>query len=118
MGGEVVVRCREGHLFTTIWVPFASLKAIRLGWFRLQRCPVGNNSTFVTPVKDSDLTKEERLIAERYRDTPIPCNASVGMVDDHTTNCFRYAELTGWVWLSCSAVTSPPRRNPLRRRRR
>jgi len=72
MGGKVVVRCREGHLFTTIWVPFASLKAIRLGWFRLQRCPVGNNWTFVTPVKDSDLTEEERLIAERYRDTPIP----------------------------------------------
>ena len=72
MGGEVVVRCREGHLFTTIWVPFASLKAIRLGWFRLQLCPVGNNWTFVTPVKDSDLTEGERLIAERYRDTPIP----------------------------------------------
>jgi hypothetical protein len=72
MGGEVVVRCREGHLFTTIWVPFASLKAIRLGWFRLQRCPVGNNWTFVAPVKESDLTEEERLIAGQYRDTPIP----------------------------------------------
>lgn len=24
MGGNLVVRCRKGHLFTTIWVPGAS----------------------------------------------------------------------------------------------
>jgi len=29
-GGDVVVRCSDGHLFTTIWVPGVSLKAIRL----------------------------------------------------------------------------------------
>jgi len=21
LGGQVVVRCREGHLFTTLWIP-------------------------------------------------------------------------------------------------
>ena len=72
IGGEVVVRCREGHLFTTIWVPGMSFKALRLGWLRLQRCPVGENWTLVTPVRDSDLTDDERRIAEQYRDVPIP----------------------------------------------
>lgn len=72
LGSTVVVRCREGHLFTTIWVPFVSVKAIRLGAVRWQRCPVGNHWTFVIPVKDADLTEEERLIAARYRDSPLP----------------------------------------------
>jgi hypothetical protein len=37
--GNVVVRCRRGHVFTTIWVPGASIKALRLGPWRVQRCP-------------------------------------------------------------------------------
>src|SRR5690349_16657831 len=32
--GNVVVRCRKGHLFTTIWVPGVSVKSARLGWWR------------------------------------------------------------------------------------
>ena len=72
MGGNVVVRCRKGHLFTTIWVPGASLKAVRLGWVRLQRCPVDKHWTLVTPVRDSDLTDEERRTAEEHRDVRIP----------------------------------------------
>lgn len=72
LGGDVVVRCRDGHLFTTIWVPGASLKAVRLGWVRLQRCPVGNHWTLVTPVRDQDLTDEERQIAGEHRDIRIP----------------------------------------------
>lgn len=72
MGGDVVVRCRGGHLFTTIWVPGASLKAVRLGWVRLQHCPVGNHWTIVSPVRDSDLTDEERQIAGEHRDIRIP----------------------------------------------
>jgi len=72
MGGNVVVRCRDGHLFTTIWVPFASLKAIRLGPARLQRCPVGRHWSLVRPVKDGDLTDDERLAASRHHDVRIP----------------------------------------------
>jgi hypothetical protein len=72
MGGAVVVRCLNGHLFTTIWVPGASLKAIRLGWVRLQRCPVGNHLSLVIPVKDSALTEAERRIADAHRDVWIP----------------------------------------------
>ncbi len=72
VGGDVVVRCREGHLFTTIWIPGASFKAVRLGWVRLQYCPVGQHWTLVTPVGDSDLTDEERRFAEQHHDTRVP----------------------------------------------
>jgi len=72
MGGTLVVRCRQGHLFSTIWIPGASLKAIRLGWFRLQRCPVGHHWSLVTPVRDADLTDEELRFAREHRDLRIP----------------------------------------------
>ena len=72
LGGEVIVRCREGHLFTTVWIPGASIKALRLGPVRLQRCPVGHNWTWVAPVNDADLTQDERAMAGQLRDTPIP----------------------------------------------
>ena len=59
IAGDVVVRCRRGHLFTTIWVPGVSVKAFRLGWWRIQRCPVGRHWSFVTPVKRTELTDDE-----------------------------------------------------------
>ena len=59
-GRNVVVRCREGHLFTTIWIPGASLKSVRLGWWRLQRCPVGDHWSLVSPVKEDDLSEDEK----------------------------------------------------------
>jgi hypothetical protein len=71
-GGNVIVRCREGHLFTTIWVPGASLKSVRLGWWRLQHCPVGDHWSIVSPVKDDDLSEDEKRLAAGYRDTRIP----------------------------------------------
>jgi len=55
-----VVRCSAGHLFTTTWIPGASLTAIRLGAVRYQRCPVGRHWAIVRPVKDEDLTDDER----------------------------------------------------------
>ena len=51
VGGNTVVRCRRGHLFTTLWIPGASMKSIRLGWWRVQRCPVGNHWSLVVPVR-------------------------------------------------------------------
>jgi hypothetical protein len=72
IGGECVVRCVQGHLFTTIWLPGGSIKAIRLGWFRIQWCPVGEHWTVVVPVKDSDLTDRERRFAEQHRDVRVP----------------------------------------------
>jgi hypothetical protein len=61
VGGNVVVRCRQGHLFTTLWIPGVKLKAIDLGAAGLQRCPVAPHWTVVSPVRDRDLTEEERL---------------------------------------------------------
>jgi hypothetical protein len=72
LGGNVVVRCHEGHLFTTIWIPGASLKAARLGWWRFQRCPVGRHWSLVTPVRESELTEDERRLARETRDVRIP----------------------------------------------
>jgi len=67
-----VVRCRDDHVFTTIWIPGASLKSARLGWWRLQRCPVGKHWSLVTPVRQTDLTDDERRSASEHRDIPIP----------------------------------------------
>jgi hypothetical protein len=72
IGGMLIVRCREGHLFTTLWIPGVSVKALRLGWLRVQRCPVGGHWSVVTPVNASDLSERERRRARRTRDIPIP----------------------------------------------
>ena len=72
VGGSTVVRCRHGHLFTTIWIPGASLKAVRLGWARFQRCPVGKHWSLVTPVNVAKLSEEEREFAVSRRDTRLP----------------------------------------------
>jgi hypothetical protein len=71
-GGNVIVRCRQGHLFTTIWIPGASLKSVRLGWWRLQRCPVGDHWSLVSPVKEDDLSEDEKRLAAEHRDARIP----------------------------------------------
>ncbi|MGD0742374.1 MAG: hypothetical protein ABSA31_03680 [Acidimicrobiales bacterium] len=69
---NTVVRCRDGHLFSTLWIPGGSLKSIRLGWWRLQRCPVGRHWSLVTPVWVSRLSEEERQLASQHRDVRIP----------------------------------------------
>lgn len=72
LGRDTVVRCRQGHLFTTIWIPGASLKAVRLGWWRFQRCPVGRHWTLVRPVREGDLSEEELRRARETRDVRLP----------------------------------------------
>ena len=69
---RVVVRCRDGHLFTTVWVPFVSFKSLRFGAWRWQRCPVAGHWTFVAPLPDDQLTDSERRLAEHFPDGPIP----------------------------------------------
>jgi hypothetical protein len=69
---DTVVRCRRGHLSTTWWIPGVSIKAIRLGWWRFQRCPVGPHWSLVTPVWASDLTGAERESAALHHDVRIP----------------------------------------------
>jgi hypothetical protein len=72
LGTNTVVRCRQGHLFTTIWIPGGSLKSLRFGWWRYQRCPVGHHWSVVTPVKTVELTERERRIASETRDVRVP----------------------------------------------
>jgi hypothetical protein len=71
-GGNTFVRCRKGHLFTTIWIPGASIKALRLGWWRFQRCPVGAHWSIVTPVRQIDLSDRELEFAYQHRDVRVP----------------------------------------------
>jgi hypothetical protein len=71
-GGNIVVRCHRGHLFTTLWIPGVSVKSLRLGWWRVQRCPVGRHWSVVTPVNESALGDSERRAARERHDVRLP----------------------------------------------
>ena len=71
-GKNTIVRCRQGHLFSTVWIPGASVKALRLGFWRIQWCPVGRHVDLVRPVKNADLTEAERSFAMSHHDVPVP----------------------------------------------
>jgi hypothetical protein len=72
LGGNVVVRCRAGHLFSTLWFPGVSVKAFRLGPRRLQRCPVGRHWSVVALVDRSQLSADELARARETHDIRIP----------------------------------------------
>ena len=57
LGVNTVVRCRQGHMFTTIWIPGIKLKELDLVVARVQRCPVGKHWSLVVPVRAKDLTE-------------------------------------------------------------
>jgi hypothetical protein len=65
------VRCSRGHLFTTTWVPLASVKAVRLGRRRFQYCPVGRHWALVEPV-DQAATPAVLKAARAIRDVRLP----------------------------------------------
>ena len=66
-----VAKCSEGHLFTTIWVPMISLKALRFGKRRYQHCPVGNHWCLIEPVDETQLSAHELNNAREHRDTRV-----------------------------------------------
>ena len=72
LGTNTVVRCRQGHLFTTIWIPGIKLKEVDLVVARVQRCPVGQHWSLVVPVREKDLTEEELRFALEHHDVRIP----------------------------------------------
>lgn len=72
MGGQTIVRCSRGHLFTTLWIPGSSVKAVRLGFKRYQRCPVCKKWRIVVPVPDDELNDEDRQVAAAHHDTKLP----------------------------------------------
>jgi len=72
LGTNTLVRCRQGHLFTTIWIPGIKLKELDLVVARVQYCPVGNHWSLVVPVRNVDLTEEEIQFAREHHDIRIP----------------------------------------------
>jgi hypothetical protein len=66
------VRCSANHVYTTIWVPLGSLKAVRLGRRRFQHCPVGRHWAWVTRLDAGSASAEELQAAARVHDTGIP----------------------------------------------
>ena len=72
VGGNVIVRCRQGHVFTTIWLPGASVKSLRLGSRRVQWCPVGRHWSLVKLVRESELSSRQRRAARGRKDIRIP----------------------------------------------
>jgi hypothetical protein len=71
-GWNVAVRCRRGHLFTTVWIPGASVTSLRLGYRRVQWCPVGRHVDLVRLVRDADLSDAERSFAAAHHDVLLP----------------------------------------------
>ena len=71
-GRNSLVRCRRGHLFTTVWIPGASVKALRLGFWRVQWCPVGRHVDLVHPVRGAGLSAAERSFAAAHHDVFVP----------------------------------------------
>ena len=61
-----IVKCKQGSLFETKWVPFVSFKAVRLGSRRLQRCPVHRRWETIEQVDEASLTEQERSCAARF----------------------------------------------------
>jgi hypothetical protein len=66
--GNVIVRCRRGHLFETLWMPRFSFRMLHLGWGRVQRCPVDGHLTLVRRVEEGRLSPEEKKAARRQHD--------------------------------------------------
>ena len=72
LGANTVVRCRQGHVFTTIWIPGIKLKELDLLVARVQRCPVGKHWSLVVPVRTKDITEAELQSAQEHHDIRIP----------------------------------------------
>jgi hypothetical protein len=72
LGGRVIVRCQSGHLYSTIWIPGASVKSLRFGLWRVQRCPVGAHWSVVTPVQRATLSGRQLRAARKKTDVRVP----------------------------------------------
>lgn len=66
------VRGSAGHLYTSIWIPFGSLKGLSLGWRRVQYCPVGKHWALTSGVKTGSVDPVEIQAAGKIHDIKIP----------------------------------------------
>lgn len=67
-----IARCSEGHLFSTIWIPLVSFKAIRIGSDRWQKCPLCRKFRRVSLVDKDGLSAAEVEQVRSVQDSPIP----------------------------------------------
>jgi hypothetical protein len=67
-----VVRCSQGHLYRSVWIPGGSLKAVR--WFkgRLQWCPIGRHWSWTRRVDASQISPNELAAASEVHVLRIP----------------------------------------------
>ena len=72
LGTSTIVRCRQGHMYSTVWLPGVKFKELDLAVARVQRCPVGRHWSLVVPIRDVSLTEEERQYALAHHDIKIP----------------------------------------------
>ena len=72
IAGTVVVRCARATSSRPSGFPGASLKSVRLGWWRFQHCPIGRHWTLVTPVRESELGETDRVAARQVHDARVP----------------------------------------------
>ncbi len=66
-----IVQCSQGAYSETVWVPFVSFTAIRLGRRRLQRCPVHGRWELVRLLDEDEWTPEILAEAARHQDSGI-----------------------------------------------
>jgi hypothetical protein len=55
-----------------VWIVGSSVKAVRLGSKRYQRCPVCGKWRIAAPVTDDELSDEDRRVAAEHHDTRVP----------------------------------------------
>ncbi|WP_034087224.1 hypothetical protein [Streptacidiphilus albus] len=67
-----VMRCKDGHLFETPFLPMVSLKAVKLPRGRYQRCPVDGRWGICDLQFTAELSEDERDEAHRNRTSRLP----------------------------------------------
>lgn len=69
---RTIVQCAQGALYSSIWWPLVSVKSVRMGSQRLQRCPVHRRWEKTVQVDGAGLSAAEIAEAEAVTDWPVP----------------------------------------------
>jgi hypothetical protein len=74
LGTDTVVRCRQGHLFSTIWIPGVKLKALDLAWRGCSAVPLASTgaSSFPSARQPSATRNASSLAHVATCDSPDP----------------------------------------------
>jgi hypothetical protein len=72
IGRNCTLRYHQRHAFATLWFPGGKIRTNDDGAPRFGRCPLGDHSTLVIPVRDRNLTIEQRLQTAGHHDVRLP----------------------------------------------